>query len=149
MRQAREAQPVFETIATDGQTRPLEFEDVDEGVRVPRFGSDDLLYIADYAAAAGYLLDGFFLAGRHGSTLDEHEQAEISAGILEHLHSSDARFAAATLAKDFPGYYVTGVRLTTPEMHTVILRRLGVVETDDPSAVVSFLAAAWKKVHFQ
>lgn len=143
----RSSEPVFEALSNGSAVPPLSFEDTTNDVYVPRLGSDDLLYIAAFALSSGYLLDGIYVVGRHGAPLEEEQLERASAELVENLRSG-AAYAATIFARNYPGHFVAGIVLTSPEMHTLILRRLGVVETDSPSLATDFLTSAWKKVHF-
>ena len=143
----RSDEPVFETIATAESIPPLSLEDASRDVYVPRLGSDDLLHIAAFAVSDGYLLDGLAIAGRHGAPLNEQEAAQASHEITDNLGIGPG-YAASSFARDYPGHFVTALFLTSPDMHSLTLRRLGVVETDLPSVATELLSSAWRRVQF-
>lgn len=143
----RSDQPVFEAVSNSKSVPPLSFEDLAHDVYVPRLGSDDLLHIAAFAASTGFYVDGFNILGRHGSPLDEDQLERVSAELLANL-ASGANYAATVFSRNYPGHFVAGLVLTSSDMHSLVLRRLGVVETDLPSLATAFLAAAWNRVHF-
>lgn len=140
-------EPVFEAISNRDSAPPLSFEDSTSDIYVPRLGSDDLLHIAAFAISSGYFLDGIVVLGRHGAPLDDEQQEHVSSETIENL-STGATYAATIFARNYPGHFVSGLILTSPDMHSLTVRRLGVVESDLPNLPSDFLTSAWKQVHF-
>lgn len=148
MRKHLSADPEFETIAKVGNTPPLAYEDEENDVFVPRLGSDDLLYIADFAQQEGFEVDRLIVTDRSGSRFASDVEDEISDHLLAALRGSGPKYTSALLATQYSGLTLVAVDLTSPDMHSLLLRRLGVVETDSVSTVNALLEAAWHRLRF-
>ncbi|MBH0129350.1 hypothetical protein [Salinibacterium sp. NK8237] len=147
VRRRRSEEPVFEAISNEGSAPPLSFENSASGIYVPRLGSDDLIYIAAFAKSVGYLVDEFAVVGRHGAPLEERAAELVSASLIGNL-ASGANYAATIFSREYPGHFVAGLVLTSPDMHSLTVRRLGVIESDLPSLATDFLSSAWKQLQF-
>lgn len=139
--------PEFQAVSNQEDAHPMSFEDARLGVRVPRLGSDDLIHIARFALNEGFYVDGFVILGRHGSPIDDEQYQIISKQLIDDL-TAGATYASAQFSRRNPGYFIAGIDMTTPDMHSLLVRRLGVIETDAPDIATDFLKSAWRTVRF-
>lgn len=143
-----EVVPYKEAAEPSERSNPLRLDNPAEATLVARLGSQDLLYIAEFASENGFLVDGFQIVGRHGSRVDEYREVKISEFLKEGLLKSGARFASTKFARDYPGYSVGAIKLTDPEMYQLTIKRFGIVEADDAPSIEPFLRSAWERIHF-
>jgi hypothetical protein len=139
--------PRFELRDNPLNRAPLSFEEPAAGFRIPRLGSQDILGIAAFALRNGFRIDNFVIEDQTFTRIDDDIAEEVSADLLRALTEKGPAAAATLIDRDW-GYYVTGIVLTTPDLHTISLLRQGVTRTSDRYPTDAFLASAWQAVHF-
>lgn len=139
--------PRFELRENPSNQSPVSFEDAKAGARIPRLGTQDLLAIARYAARKRFHIDGFLIEDHGLTRVPDDVEQEVSAELVDVLMSDGVARAAAVIDDEY-GYYVTGVKLTGPDLHTFTLLREGVTRAQPETHIEEFLVDAWMAVHF-
>ena len=110
-------------------------------------GSQDLIRFAGYAVGRGFVVASFMLADAYLMPLDEDEQLEISAEMIDILGTYGMNEFDAAMQDDFDGLYVVGVNLieSTSGMR-ISVRRRGFVETSIIQEAERLLKDAWREL---
>ena len=123
-----------------------EYERPEVGVFVPRLGSQDLVRFAAFASAVGVAVEGFEIADSKVRRLDAELERSLSDELVATLREAGQSAALRELDGDFRDYTVVGVKLVDRELRAVTLRRRGVVDGEEHSAVIALLADAWDEL---
>jgi hypothetical protein len=125
---------------------PVAFDRPESGQIVPRLGSRDLIRLAGFAVDHGYLLDAVIVRDRTMSPLPSELEDEVSDRLVETLRSG-APLANDALSGDRGPYTVVEIELTTSDMETIRVGRLGTVESFSDDATSGLMEPAWTQLH--
>ncbi len=140
--------PEFLAVDNPQNRDPISFEDRAQKIRVPRLGSQDLLYIASFALAHGFELDAFELVNESLERLDQDEQEAISDVLIEALLSRGPEEALRLLVESYPATGIVGVEFVDGEHHGFVIRRNGVADAEPGASPLDLLTSAWPTVRF-
>jgi hypothetical protein len=111
-------------------------------------GSQDLVRLANFASAHGFVVASFMLADAYLVPLSEDEQAQISGEMIERLKSFGGDELETAMQEDYEGLYVVGVNLIAFQSGMRIsIRRRGYVETSIIHEAELLLESAWRELH--
>lgn len=119
---------------------PSTFENIDDGVRIPRFGGAALLKAAARALDLGFTVKRIEFDGQGIPTLrDEGAEDEASQEVLEVLKSAGPLDAQGLLDHVYENYMVSGIQFYSKATRSVILRRDGVILGKDKPSLWVFV----------
>lgn len=130
----------LDLVVNKEKALPSTFENIDEGVRVPRFGGAALLRAAARALDLGFTVKRIEFDGQGVTTLrDEGSAEEASEEVLEILKTSGPLEAQGLIDHVYENYLVSGVQFYSEATRAVILRRDGVILGKDKSSLWAFV----------
>lgn len=110
-------------------------------------GSQDLVRLAAYASAEGYVISSFMISDAYLVPLPEDEQADVSHDLTSLLEKYGEEEVEAALHNEFEGLYVVGIDLIDPGTGLRIsVRRRGYIETSVEREAERLLRAAWQEL---
>lgn len=149
LRALDEPGPVFFAIDNPLNLPPIRLQrEYPRPVRLPRFGSQDLASVAAFAETHGFQLEIFEIVDESMSILGDIEQEAVSGKLLEALRSGGSDAVMHRLQADFPTLGIIGIELIDEDQNSLVLRRNGILVTDDSPQATSFLSQAWRALHF-
>lgn len=134
-------QVVAETVGK-GDT-PIDFEDPNLGLSIPRFGTGDMLHLAGYAIGRGWALTSVeFIDGAH-QALPAEENESLSSQVCAHLGGARADDVWLWLIDAHPQLTVAALHLRDPDGHDASVTRLGTLTGTQPGTVAELIHEAW------
>lgn len=130
----------FDLVRNDAGHPPDSFEDVEHGVRVPRFGGAAILRAAAEALAHGFVVRRFEFRGTGPYvTAGEISEDDVSAEVVYALEHSGVDGAQGVLHNKYRSFIIDGVVVFSFSTRVVTLRRNGVLLGADDAALRRFV----------
>lgn len=140
----------LEIVENTTGVSPLAFQANEEGITVPKLGSEDIVSFAHEAVTQGFDLGGFEFLGRSGEILTSHENETYSTFLCGVLHTTGSPADALDLFEvTHEGVRVAAVSLFDSEANMFRIRRLGVFEADNQASAVLQVQRIWNELRFQ
>ncbi|PJJ55318.1 hypothetical protein [Compostimonas suwonensis] len=132
----------------------LRISDVGSGLpaRTPvgtelHLGSQDLIRLAAYASARGFVVSSFMVSDAYLVPLVPDEQAEVSDDLVEALRAYGSDEVEAALQNEYDGLYIVGVNLIgSASGMRISVRRRGYVDTSVTQEAEQLLKSAWREL---
>jgi hypothetical protein len=126
--------------------RPTEFERPGQVV-VPRFGTDDLIELADAMAEQGYRATHLDLRDHRFNVLPEGEEEFAEERLLRDLRNRDVDGARYFLSVEARDVFVIAIEFSAPSGFRFRLNRDGIVTTNhETEELRGDLANGWRRV---
>lgn len=138
--------PMVQVVENPTSKKPRTFENRARGLRVPHFGSTDLILLAEYFSDRDFHIDLIEVANSGLSPLEENEEDRVSREMLSALRTGGAEAAMRTLDAQPGGLVVIGLRLTSTDLRSFSIRRDGVAHSSRPTTIVSALRDAFSSL---
>jgi hypothetical protein len=137
-------------VAVDNPTNrpPISFEDRAEHIRIPRFGTQDLASLAEFAVRSGFGLEEFEIVDATMTRLDADYQTQVSDELVAELTHVGVDAAIDLLLRKYPTFGIIGIVLRTPDDRGLTIRRNGVVEFESGVSPIDLVSDAWHTLHF-
>ncbi|MBB2974478.1 hypothetical protein FHX49_000019 [Microbacterium endophyticum] len=110
----------------------------------PQLTPPEIIRLADWATGQGWRINRFQLVDRRMSLLPEPEQSEVSSELVEAIRDGGSYRMQIALQDHYPGVFINGVQLILYPRITIDIRHRGVLFSNDPEELNTFLRAAWK-----
>lgn len=134
-------------VANDGDRDPEDFDRPDEGVMVPRLGTQAMLALAAYANQLGYTLMHVGLLDRSMTPLDPDEEERVEDVLVETLRTGDVQQARSLLSGVRGPLTAISLELVSALNEQVHLGWLGDVRSDSDAPIRDLLVPAWNTLH--
>lgn len=133
-----------DVVANPGNAPSISFENRDAGVYIPRLGSQDFIRLAVRALQRGWEVERFEILDSTQSSVGESREHEVSEAIATAASIGGITAAVSLLTTSYPTFSVSGVELVASDDTSVILRRGGVLLTDEGASPKSFIEDIWR-----
>jgi hypothetical protein len=150
MRLAGNDAPVIDIVNNDENRAPITFEHPEQNVQIPRLGSSQLIFLAEYLQSFGYIVDGFQLADGHMSPVLGDEAEQASETLVHAMRENGASRVRELLAQELRPLVIIGVDFTTDDCDELTLKQDGVAlggsitEGVTRNQIAHTLTNAWK-----
>lgn len=135
--------PRFEVQSNLAGRKPLGFENPDDGVFVPRLGTQDLVRFGAFAEAVGLHVEKFHVADISLTRVSPDLEEAVSEELLSALREKGAGEALRLLNADLDYYIIIGLKILDRQLRAATLWRHGVFAAEGEDQVLELLSRAW------
>lgn len=136
----------LDLVENPEQQRPAAFERPGQ-LAVARFGTDDLLVLAEAMAELGYMPTWLDLRDSRFNELDPEDDQFLSAHLLADLRRPDLESARRFLAVEGRGVLVLAVELSSPKGIRFRINQDGILTVGRPiTGLADDLTSGWRRV---